>query len=67
MLGHQVVVNLISDTTTTKGLRIKAALDTGNYPTGAKVTNEQMETIRMKQAKFHGDWNYTIEPDHKNR
>ena len=67
LLGHQVVVNLISDTTTTKGLRIKAALDTGNYPTGAKVTNEQMETIRMKQAKFHGDWNYTIEPDHKNR
>ena len=67
LLGHQVVVNLISDTTTTKGLRIKDALDTGNYPTGAKVTNEQMETIRMKQAKFHGDWNYTIEPDHKNR
>ena len=66
LLGHQVVVNLISDTTTTKGLRIKDALDTGNYPTGAKVTNEQMEIIRMKQATFHGDWNYTIEPDHKN-
>jgi hypothetical protein len=65
LLGLQVVVNLISSTTTTKGLRIKAALDTGEYPTGVKVTKEQMETIHMKPAKFHGDWNYMIEPVQK--
>ena len=62
LLGHQVVVNLIANTTTTKGLRIKAALDTGDYPTGVKVTNEEMGTIKLQPAKFHGDWNYTIAP-----
>ena len=48
-----------ADTSSHRALRgergRRAALDTGNYPTGAKVTNEQMETIRMQQAKVHGD------------
>jgi hypothetical protein len=27
-----------------------------------KVTDQEMESLRLKRDKFHGDWNYAIEP-----
>jgi len=27
-----------------------------------KVTDEEFATIKIKKAKFHGEWNYTISP-----
>jgi hypothetical protein len=62
LISHEVVVNLIANTTTTKGLRVQAALDTGRYPTAVKVTDEQMATVKVYPADFHGEWNYTIKP-----
>jgi hypothetical protein len=62
LVSHEVIVNLISNTTTTKGLRIQACLDTNSYPTGIKVTDQQMADLRIKPADFHGEWNYTISP-----
>jgi len=62
LLSREVVVNLISSTTTNKGLRIQASLDEANYETGIKVTDEQLRSISIKPADFHGDWNYTIKP-----
>ena len=41
---------------------VKAALDENTYETGIKVTDEQMAGLRLKPAKFHGNWNYTIRP-----
>jgi hypothetical protein len=58
----EVVVSLIANTTTAKGLRVRAALDTDAYPTGTKVTNEAMAALRLTPDGFHGDWNYTIAP-----
>lgn len=55
-----VIVNLIGNTKTERGLRIRAALDTGRYPSGIKVTDEEMSELTIKPAFFHGDWNYTI-------
>lgn len=60
LVSHEVVVNLISNTTTTTGLQIRAALDHNPYPTGLKVTPAQMNELTMKRHKFHGNWNYTI-------
>jgi hypothetical protein len=37
-------------------------LDTGYYPTKIKVTDEELASVRLKRAKFHGNWNYTILP-----
>jgi transposase-like protein len=65
--SHRVVVNLIANTTTQKGLRIKADLDVGNYPTGVKVTPQQMNQINIKPATFQSTWNYTISPNGKNQ
>ena len=60
--SHEVIVNLIASTTTTKGLRVRAALDTDAYPTGVKVEDATMAALRLVPDKFHGDWNYTIAP-----
>jgi hypothetical protein len=62
LISHEVIVNLIANTSTQQGLTIKAALDTGRYPIGIKVTDQEFEQVKLKQAKFHGEWNYTIMP-----
>jgi Rhodopirellula transposase DDE domain len=63
LINHEVIVSLIANTTTKAGLRIKAELDAGQYPTGLKVTDEQMRALNLFPADFHGeDWNYTIKP-----
>jgi hypothetical protein len=69
LVSHEVIVNLIASTTTTKGLRVRAALDTQHYPTGVKVDDATMAALRLTPDKFHGDWNYTIAPaaDHPMR
>lgn len=58
-----VIVNLIANTTTSTGLTIEAELDTRAYPTGIKITDEQMRELNLTKHNFHGsDWNYTLEP-----
>src|SRR5271157_1983348 len=62
LVDHAVVVNLIGSTQTRTGLRVEAELDTNTYENGIKVTDQEMESLRLKRDKFHGDWNYAIEP-----
>lgn len=57
-----VVVNLIGNTKTKTGLKVKAELDTNSYPTGIKVSEEELAAVNIQKATFHGDWNYTIIP-----
>jgi Rhodopirellula transposase DDE domain len=58
----QTVVSLIAATTTKTGLKVQAAADMNHYPTGQKITDEEMETLALARSTFHGDWNYTISP-----
>jgi hypothetical protein len=67
LISHEVVVNLIANTTTRQGLTIQAALDTGRYPTGIRVTAQELGQVKLKKAKFHGEWNYTIMPTKANK
>jgi hypothetical protein len=62
LVSHEVVVQLIANTTTDTGLRVRAALDRNSYPTGIKVTDDQLASVNLHRAKFHGEWNYTIKP-----
>jgi hypothetical protein len=55
-------LQLIAGTQTTKGLEIRAVLDENLYEKGVKVTEEQMASVHLVQADFHGEWNYTIMP-----
>lgn len=62
LVSLEVIVNLIANTTTRTGLIVKAALDTNQYPTKIKVTDEQLGQLRLKRHEFHGEWNYTVLP-----
>jgi hypothetical protein len=58
----QTVIELISHTTTKQGLTVTAVKDSNSYPTGIKVSDEDLATLNIKREPFHGDWNYTIQP-----
>ena len=62
LLTHAAIVNLISNTRTATGLRVRCVLDTKHYPPKVTVTDKQMAQIKITQADFHGEWNYTIQP-----
>jgi hypothetical protein len=61
LVSHEVIVNLIANTTTQAGLKIQAELDRGTYPTGIKITDAELASLNLKRDSFHGDWNYTVE------
>lgn len=56
-----VIVRLIGATTTDTGLTVHAEIDRGKYPTGVKVTDAELATVRLVPDKFHGEWNYCIQ------
>jgi transposase len=62
LTSHEVAVQLIAKTTTETGLRVRAAIDKNRYPTGIKVTDDELASVNLRRAKFHGEWNYTIRP-----
>jgi Rhodopirellula transposase DDE domain len=59
---YETIVNLIANTTTAKGLKVKCRLDRRKYPTGRRVSDEEMEQVNVERNRFHGDWNYVIRP-----
>ena len=63
LISLAAVVNLIGTTTTTTGLRVRSEIDERSYPKGVVVSEEQMERVKLSPHTFHGDWNYTIEPN----
>jgi hypothetical protein len=62
LTSYQAIVNLIASTTSTKGLTVSAAFDEHDYPTGRKVTKQELAAVCCIPAEFHGEWNYTIRP-----
>jgi hypothetical protein len=61
---YETVVHLISRTRTVKGLKVVCRLDRRKYPTGQKVTDEEMSNVNLERNSFHGEWNYIIRPKH---
>jgi hypothetical protein len=62
LVSHEVIINLIANTATQTGLKICAELDAGIYPTGIKVSDEELAAVNLKHDRFHGEWNYSILP-----
>jgi len=62
LVSQEVIVNLIANTTTQKGLRIQAQRDTNTYPLGITVTDEELAAVQLEKEAFHGEWNYKILP-----
>jgi len=59
---REIVVELISHTTTSKGLTIHAELDTNTYEKGRSVTKKEFNGLALTRKEFHGEWNYSIAP-----
>ena len=67
LTSYETVINLIANTTTRTGLKLGASLDTKTYPTGKKVTDDEMAKLQIERADFHGEWNYRITPHRLSR
>ena len=65
LVSHQVIINLIAQTTTKTGLKVHAELDHNTYPKHIKVTDEQLASVNIRPDPFHGEWNYSILPSRR--
>jgi hypothetical protein len=63
LVSLEAVVELIAQTTTRAGLVVDAEADTNLYPTGIRVTDDELHAVRLYRQAFHGEWNYTIKPN----
>ncbi|MHB8358916.1 MAG: ISAzo13 family transposase [Thermoplasmataceae archaeon] len=62
LVSYEVIVNLIANTRTEKGLRVECSIDLDEYEKGIKISKEEMLKLNMIPDEFHGEWNYTISP-----
>jgi hypothetical protein len=60
--SFETIVDLIGDTRTAAGLRVKAKLDSRKYRTGVEITKTQMRDLVLHPHHFHGEWNYELRP-----
>ena len=67
LVSHRVIVDLIAATTTQNGLKVLCELDDRSYPKGIVVSDEEMASLNIKRADFHGEWNYTIASSNQSR
>ena len=58
----ETIVELIGNTRTKAGLKVKAKLDAGTYSTGTKIAKAQMQQLALQPHTFHGEWNYVLQP-----
>ena len=60
LVSYRVIVELIGATTTENGLTVRCELDDKTYPKGILVSDEEMQSLNIQRADFHGEWNYAI-------
>ncbi len=63
LIDTATIVQLISNTTTKKGLTIRAVLDGNEYKKGIKILDAALKNINLEKDEFHGEWNYKISPN----
>ena len=66
LTSREVILNLISGTTTASGAPVTAVLDENEYPAGIKIPDQQMRELEtngiLSRHDWHGEWNYTLKP-----
>ena len=61
LVNHETIVSLIANTKTETGLTVNAALDLNKYPTGIRVSDDELASVNLIKDDFHGEWNYQID------
>ena len=64
LISYRVIIDLISATRTQTGLTVRCELDRARYPKGIAVSDAEFAAINITRDAFHGEWNYTIHPQH---
>jgi hypothetical protein len=41
---------------------VTAVKDSNPYPTGIKISDQELAALNLSCNSFHGEWNYTIKP-----
>ena len=69
LTSYRTIVELAAGTTTETGLRICAEWEQRSYPTGIKVTDNELAAVPLTSHDWHPDWNYdiTARQPHKKR
>ncbi len=62
LCSFEAIVDLIGNTRTAAGLRVRAKLDKRTYKIATTVTKQQMDSLSLHPDSFHGDWNYELRP-----
>ena len=62
LVSRELIVELISHTTTKTGLKILSELNTNTYRKGIVVTKKEFDNLSLIRKHFHGEWNYTLSP-----
>jgi hypothetical protein len=65
LLSFEIMLDLISATTTQTGLKVKAYLLGGVFKTGRRVTPAAMQSLNLEPHAVCPKWNYTIRPKAK--
>jgi hypothetical protein len=60
--SYETVLNFLRTTKTEAGLVVNATLIKGDYPTGIKVSQAQMNKVNLRQHRVLPMWNYTLVP-----
>jgi hypothetical protein len=67
LVSYRVIVDLIAATTTETGLKVYCELDANSYPKGIVVSDDEIASLNIQRADFHGEWNYTIAPSNQTK
>ena len=62
LVSFETVVHMISATKTRRGLRVTALLDTQEYRTGIKISDQQMKQLNLEPHRQNPERNYSILP-----
>jgi len=62
LINYDKILGLIRNTTTTTGLKVRAYLDTKEYPLKVKPTAQRLSELHITRHRILPKWNYTIAP-----
>jgi transposase len=62
LTSYETIVNLISHTTTKKGLKVQAELDDRKYEIGKKPPKKEIASLLLVRHEINPRWNYTLSP-----
>ena len=60
--SYETVLKYLRTTGTSTGLKVKAYLAPNYYPTGVRISDKQMATLRIQEHDTQPKRNYTLRP-----